>query len=273
VTPEPRWRRFVAIGDSFTEGLQDELGADGRHRGWADRVAETLDARDHGLEYANLAIRGRLLAQVVDEQVPAAVGLEPDLVTFAAGVNDAIRRRFDLDAAAAALDSGVATLRSTGADVVVFRFGDPSRRSRAMATVRDRIAAYNAVTDDVARRHGCLVVSFWGLAAFDDDRFWDEDRLHLSPAGHQRAAGAVLEALGVGDDTWRTPPAPGPRPGPFTVAADHARWTRRHFAPWLVRRARGISSGDAVSPKRPHLAPVGTARRPGAVDRVGAEAS
>ena len=54
------WRRYVATGDSFTEGLSDPAG-DGDHwRGWADRLAESL-ARlagpDAGFEYANLAIR------------------------------------------------------------------------------------------------------------------------------------------------------------------------------------------------------------------------
>lgn len=256
MTPAGPWRRFVAIGDSFTEGLQDEVGADGRHRGWADRVAERLATDDPALRYANLAVRGRLIRQVVVEQVPAAVALDPDLVTFAAGVNDAIRRHFDVDEAATALEDGVRALRGTGADVVVFCFGDPSRRSRLMARVRRRIEAYNSATQAIAEAYGCLVVSFWDLAAFDDDRYWDEDRLHLSPAGHAKAAAAVLETLGRGDDGWRTPSAAGPRPpAPARVARD-VRWGRDHFGPWVARRVRGISSGDGVVPKRPALTPI-----------------
>ena len=95
------WRRFVALGDSFTEGLMDEVGPDGRHRGWADRVAEALAARAaaggaDGIEYANLAVRGRLVRQVIDEQVPAAVALGPDLASIAVGVNDTLRPRYDV---------------------------------------------------------------------------------------------------------------------------------------------------------------------------------
>lgn len=262
MTPPRRWRRFVAIGDSFTEGLQDELGPDGRHRGWADRVAEQLAVDEPDLRYANLAIRGRLIRQVVDEQVPAAVALQPDLVTFAAGVNDAIRRHFDVDAAATALEGGVRDLRMSGADVAVFCFGDPSRRSRVMGRVRRRIEAYNSATRAIAERYGCLVVSFWDIAAFDDDVFWDEDRLHLSPAGHARAAAAVLEVLGHGDDAWRTPPAAAHRlPAPTRVARD-VRWGRDHFGPWVARRVRGVSSGDGITAKRPTLEPV--CGRPGA---------
>lgn len=254
--PVVPWRRFVAIGDSFTEGLQDEIGPDGRHRGWADRVAQRLAELQPEVQYANLAVRGRLIDGVVREQVPAAVALRPDLVTFAAGVNDALRRRFDLDAAATGLENGVRALRATGADVVVFAFGDPSRRSGVMGPVRARVEAYNTAVEAVAQRYGCRVVSYWGLAAFDADRFWDEDRLHLSAQGHERAAAAVLEALGVGDDRWRTPPPPDPPLRPWTRVAGNARWVRHHFAPWLVRRARGVSSGDGITPKRPALRPV-----------------
>ena len=92
------FQRYVALGDSFTEGLNDEIGVDGRHLGWADRFAASVDAVYPGLLYANLAVRGKLIKEVVDEQVPAAIDLRPDLVTFAAGVNDALRRNFDLDA-------------------------------------------------------------------------------------------------------------------------------------------------------------------------------
>ena len=48
---------YVAIGDSFTEGVGDEL-PDGRVRGWADQVALGLAlASPEPVTYANLAIR------------------------------------------------------------------------------------------------------------------------------------------------------------------------------------------------------------------------
>lgn len=245
------WRRFVAIGDSFTEGLCDEQGADGRHVGWADRLAQALADRAGGIEYANLAIRGRLVQQVVDEQVPAAVALQPDLVTLAAGVNDCLRRGFDLDATATACERGVLALRSTGADVLLVAFGDPSRRSRVLGSIRERIRAYNTAVEAIASLHGCRVMRFWDLAVFDDDELWDEDRLHLSPAGHRLAARAALAALGLGDDGWRTPTPLGRAPRASVRARDHARWARRHAVPWVVRRARGESSGNGIDPKRP----------------------
>lgn len=248
--PDP-WRRYVAIGDSFTEGLCDDLGPDGRHIGWADRLAQDLADRWGGVDYANLAIRGRLVRQVVDEQVPAAVALGPDLVTFAAGVNDCLRSGFDLDATATAAEHGVRDLRASGADVLVVAFGDPSRRSRVLGSIRDRIRDYNSALEAIAALYGARVMRFWDLAVFDDDDLWDEDRLHLSPAGHRLAASAALEALGLGDDAWRTPTPLGRPPHVGARTLGHARWVGRHAGPWVLRRLRGESSGDGVAPKRP----------------------
>src|ERR1700683_5293149 len=81
---------FVAIGDSFTEGLNDPL-PDGGFRGWADRVAAVLAERVPGFRYANLAVRGKLLAEVIAEQLPSAIDMAPDLVSVAAGGNDVLR--------------------------------------------------------------------------------------------------------------------------------------------------------------------------------------
>lgn len=233
--------------------MQDVVRPDGRHRGWADRVAQSLadDSATGSIAYANLAIRGRLLPQVIAEQVPSALRLEPDLVTLGAGVNDAMRRHFDLDALATALEGGVRDLRRSGADVVLFAFGDPSRRSLTLGPIRERIRSLNTAVHAIAGHHDCRVVDFWGSAVFDSDQLWDADRLHLSPTGHARAARAVLEALGRSDASWRTPLVDGPRPGVLTRTLDHARWTRDHAGPWMARRLRGESSGDEVTPKNP----------------------
>ena len=250
------WRSYAALGDSFTEGLMDDVGADGRHVGWADRLADELaglarDRGENGIRYANLAVRGRLVRQVVDEQVPAAVRLRPDLASLAVGVNDTLRPRFDLDAVATALENGVRDLRGSGADVLIFAFGDPVRRSMAMAPIRERIRGYNSAVHAIADAYGCFVVDFWQVAAYDDERLWDEDRLHLSPAGHRLAARTALDALGLADEKWRTPAVPGDRRPLRQRAGIHARWTAGHLAPWVLRRIRGESSGDAITPKFP----------------------
>ena len=87
---------FVAIGDSFTEGLNDAAPGGG-YRGWADRLAGLIAVEHPGLRYANLAVRGKLIRQIVAEQVPAAIAMSPGLVSLAAGGNDIIRPGGDPD--------------------------------------------------------------------------------------------------------------------------------------------------------------------------------
>ncbi|WP_111765894.1 SGNH/GDSL hydrolase family protein [Nakamurella deserti] len=248
------FHRFVALGDSFTEGVgdPDDTRPNGV-RGWADRVAEVLAARQDDLTYANLAIRGRKLGQIIAEQVEPAVALAPDLVTLYAGVNDVLRPRVDIDALVALYADGIRRLAATGARLVLFTAydtGGPSA-SGIFAALRGRFAIYNELVREVADRHGATLVDFWRMRALDDPRMWDVDRLHLSPAGHQLVAIAVLDALGVAHDLQPLELAPAPVLSARDKRAADLVWARRHLAPWVKRRLTRSSSGDTLQPRRP----------------------
>ncbi|MBT8224992.1 MAG: SGNH/GDSL hydrolase family protein [Dactylosporangium sp.] len=255
-------RSFVAIGDSFTEGLDDPYPDGASFCGWADLVARSLatEASAAGggpLHYANLAIRGRLFTQVVDEQVPIGLDMGPDLFAFAAGGNDALRRGFDPDRLLERFEHVVVTLRATGADVLLFRFIDLSRRLPGKRVLRRRVEVLNDGVTDVGLRHRARVADLWTDHAFDNPRMWSADRLHLSTTGHRRVAAHALAALGrTPDPTWLAPLAPE-KPVPWGAArrAD-VRWARDHLGPWLGRRLSGRSSGDTRTAKRPVLAPM-----------------
>jgi lysophospholipase L1-like esterase len=252
-----RWGSFVAVGDSFSEGLDDPDPAGGGFRGWADLVAAALAGRREGFGYANLAIRGRLFHRVVDEQVPAALAMRADLVSFAAGGNDVLRRRFDPAALVVRLDTTVASLRDAGADVLLFRFADVTARLPGARLIGPRAELLNRAVADVARRHRALLVDVAADPEFDNPALWSVDRLHLSAAGHRRVAAHVLGALGVEPDpAWLRPEPPTARRSwPAARAADLA-WAGRHLAPWVRRRITGRSSGDLMTPKRPSLGPL-----------------
>jgi lysophospholipase L1-like esterase len=254
----PAYASYVAIGDSFTEGLDDPDPAGG-YRGWADRLAGHLAARsspdEGGLRYANLAVRGKLLGQVVADQVPRAVDLRPDLITFSAGGNDLLRPRADPDALAAVIDDAARRLRATGADVLMFTSFD-TRDVPVLRRIRGKMAMYNLHVHSIAGRHGCRLVDLWSMRSMLDPRAWAEDRLHLSPEGHRRVALAACEALGVpsGAD-WREPWPARPRPDWLTARRSDLRWARTYLVPWIQRRLQGRSSGDDVVAKRPDLHP------------------
>jgi len=252
--PTPSWRRYIALGDSFTEGLSDpDPDRPGEFRGWADRLAEHLAAAtEDDVEYANLAIRGRLLGQVVDEQVPVAADARPDLVSLVAGGNDLMRPGADPDELAATLADAVERLRAAGADVLLAT-GVDTRQTPILRRVRGKIAIFNAHIWSIAARSGAVVLDQWGAAWMQDWRMWDVDRIHLTDEGHRRTALAAAAALGLpgtGDD-WRRPLPPADA-RPFRVAvAEEAAWMRGFVAPWIGRRLRGRSSGDGRAPKRP----------------------
>ncbi|MEU8259635.1 SGNH/GDSL hydrolase family protein [Micromonospora sp. NPDC048999] len=252
-----RWRSFVAVGDSFTEGMNDAY-PDGTYRGWADLVATRLAAEagpDFG--YANLAIRGRLFSNIVAQQVPAALAMKPDLISFAAGGNDVLRRTFDVDSFVPRFDKLIGELRGSGADVVLFRFADVMARLPGQRLVAPRVQLLNRVVGEVAERHGAILVDLYADDTYLNPLLWSTDRLHMSAAGHRRVAGQVLTALGVGcDEEWLlVPPHPAPTPWLAARAAD-LRWAGQHLAPWIKRRLTGRSSGDLVTAKRPVLGPI-----------------
>ncbi len=246
------WKSFVALGDSFTEGVADQ-GINGSYYGWADRLAaklaDTYCTASDPLRYANLAIRGRLLHEILSEQVPRARALNPELVSFAGGLNDAMRGSFDLDVRATELERAVRELRAGGHDVLLFAFGDPARTSKLMGLISDRFAGLRSATLAIAQAYDCYLVDFWDLEIFDDPRIWDADRLHLNPKGHALVADATMQALGWGNVDWRLNPGRIAQPALPVRILGHASWAKNHGWPWISRRIRGVSSGDGISAK------------------------
>ncbi len=250
------WQRYVAIGDSFSEGMCDpDPASENSFLGWTDRLAHLLaaDARDagHDLEYANLAIRGRLLGDIVDRQLPLALDLQPDLVSMAGGGNDILRPGSDIDALAARFEEAVIELRSRGIDVLMMTPTDPAEAPLLRAT-RSRSAIYLAQLHTIARRHDCHLVDQWGMRALKDWRVWAPDRIHMTPEGHVRVAEAAHIALGGSPSELRPLPS-AEKAGRLEFVRSTADWGREYVGPWVQRRLTGRSSGDGITAKRPQL--------------------
>lgn len=252
-----RWRSYVAVGDSFTEGMND-ITPDGKLRGWADLVAGRLaaDASVDDFRYANLAVRGRLFHRIVDEQVPVALEMEPHLVSFAGGGNDVLRRNFDPEPMLARFDEMVGNFRATGADVVLFRWVDLSGRLPGRRMILPRTRMLNDAVARTGDRHGAIVIDLWEDDEFANPLLWSDDRLHMSTVGHRRVAAHVLTKLGLDPDPdwWESPGLPPRVSWPLARAQD-LRWAREHLVPWVTRRITGRSSGDLIGAKRPVLGP------------------
>ena len=249
------FRRFVAIGDSSTEGLVDPDGQGG-YRGWADRLAQRIaDAQPEPLEYANLAIRGLRLAEIRETQFDLALAMDPDLLTVFAGANDiiaAMRCEWEIWREDLAAMFGAA--RERGITVATFTMPDPSAVNPFGFHLRPRAFRLNDMIRTEAERFGVLVVDFQRYRVAEDPRLWYDDRLHGNSLGHERVAAALAWRLGIAgaDLSWADPlPDERARPRPRERLSSDVDWAVHHFGPFLSKGLRGIRQGWGIAPKRP----------------------
>jgi lysophospholipase L1-like esterase len=251
------YHRYVALGDSSTEGIDDPDGNGGYH-GWSERLARKLAAAQRGLLYANLAVRGLTTAQVRERQLEAALAMQPDLATLFCGTNDVTAWRFDVAKVAEDFEHMQSRLIGGGARVLSFTLPDLTPLMPVARLIAPRIAALNDAMARASRRTGAILVDFAAHAVATDRRLWSEDRIHANTDGHVRIAAALAQALALpgSDEAWKQPlPAPRERTRGEWWAAE-VRWITRHLLPWAWQGLRGRSAADGRSPKRPHLAPL-----------------
>ena len=250
---DTRFTSFAAVGDSFTEGMSDGL-PDGSYRGWADLLAARLAARSPGFRYANLAVRGKLIGQIVAEQTPPAAAMGADLVTLVGGLNDVLRPKCDVEEVCARLEEAVVTLAPACRQLVLMR--SPARRGPVMERMRPRMEQLFDFIDELAVRNNALVVDLFSSEALGDTRMWADDRLHLNAEGHRRVAEAVWQALGHEPESeWNAPLPAHVLPGWLARRTADLRFAGQHLLPWIGRRLTNRSSGDGRPAKRPELLP------------------
>ena len=249
---------YIAIGDSFTEGLGDPR-PDGSLRGWADRVAAGLangysaspDGNNRPFRYANLAIRGRKLGPIIAEQLQPALAQGPDVMSFNAGGNNMLRPKFDPAESINQIVEAVEAIRVTGTHVLLLAGPDPVNNLPMGHVFSSRGEQYTELaTNAVAGMDGVTFVDNFNDLAFRDSTYWSEDGLHLSPSGHLRVAANCLDALGISyPNDWADPHYPVPDPKNYRTPA----YFTTYITPWIGRRLTGRSSGDGRMAKRPLL--------------------
>ncbi|MGE2721933.1 SGNH/GDSL hydrolase family protein [Mycolicibacterium celeriflavum] len=249
-----RYSRYVAIGDSQTEGLWD-VDESGPLVGFADRLAAILDAQQPGLAYANLAVRGRRIRDVLDEQLPQALAMRPDLVTVCIGMNDVTRPGRHFGDALAELDELYQGLAGSGATVVTTTFPDLARILPIGRVIAGRVERINAHIRAAVDGHGFRLVDLFAAPSMTDLDTWSDDRVHGSSKGHMLFAAAAAEALGLPGSSrdWTLPAETVSRPSLRSQAYAQLLWTQNMLMPWFWRHLRGRSSGDGRGPKRPLL--------------------
>ncbi|MFJ5958727.1 SGNH/GDSL hydrolase family protein [Paenarthrobacter sp. NPDC092416] len=254
-------RRYVAIGDSFTEGVGDlSKHLPNGVRGWADRVAEKLAKAQPGWEYANLAVRSKRLRHIIDEQLEPALAMQPSLITLYAGGNDILDFGTDMDALLDDYELLVARLAGTGATLVLFT-GFDVKVSAVLEPFKKRNTLYNQRVREIAAKYGAVLVDYWCFDAYHDPRMWASDRLHMSKAGHKYLAAQVLDHLGVPHKIPHKEWEPPTRVSLREWERRQRRWVNDWVLPLFGRKLRGVTLGDSFSARWPQ--PVKVPRKGG----------
>lgn len=240
--------RFAALGDSFTEGVGDEL-SDGYVRGWADLFAEGVArSTTQQVDYANFAIRGKLLAPIIAEQLEPAIALGPTLVSFAGGGNDMLRPNVDVATLVKQTERTLHAFLDIGAEPFMLTTGNFSQWMPMGDRIQERGDEFVAAASALADKLGIPYVNNWIDPELTKRQYWAEDRLHLGPIGHRRVAANALTALGfqVPED-WQLQLEDIDAP----TRLENAKFAVQYVAPWIKRRLTGKSSGDGRLAKYP----------------------
>ncbi len=248
------YRRYVALGDSTTEGLEDPDGRGG-YRGWADRLAQHIaDAQEEPLESANLAIRGLRMSEIRNTQFDDAMALSPDLISVFGGVNDVIAPRCDFEAIRADYEAIFSEARGQDVTVLTFTMPDPTSINPLGRRLRERMFTLNDIIRAEAERYGVVVMDFQHYPAAEDRRLWFEDRLHGNTLGHEMVAASLAWRLGIRgfDETWAgLTNGELAKPRPRQRIVGDFDWTVHYLGPWLGKGIRGIPAGRGIAPRRP----------------------
>jgi lysophospholipase L1-like esterase len=250
---QPLVRKYVAIGDSLSEGLGDwgfETSREGC--GWTDRLAGLLgeQAAMYGqeLEYANLAIRGSKMLEILTAQLEDAIALKPDLVTIMAGSNDLMKSRKEHPALRALLRGAIERLLASGSQVVVANTINPLHL-RIFKKLARRAESMTRLIEETAAEYGVPVLDVFRIEKFNDLCFWAEDMVHFSGYGHTRIANKAADLLNLShrfeeEEEFEML-------GPGRNFFETMRWIWVYVLPFIGRRIRGVSSGDGLEPKYP----------------------
>ena len=238
--------RYVAIGDSFTEGVGDEQ-PDGTTRGWADLTAQGIaDATGETVLYANFAIRGRLLGAILDEQLAPALALNPTMLSLNGGGNDMLRPGTNLPWIIARTREAMEEVRAAGVTPMLLAGPNPTRSLPRGSKVEAKGDALVAAIADVVEEYDLLYTNNWSDPELPERQYWSPDRLHLGTIGHTRVARNVLTTLGLQvPPDWSAEAPPIPKP----TRREEIRYTVDHVLPWIGRRLTGRSSGDGRTGK------------------------
>ncbi|WP_141521799.1 SGNH/GDSL hydrolase family protein [Bacillus cereus] len=191
------WKRFVAIGDSFTEGIGDEVEGIAL-KSWVDHFVQLCEK---DIEYANFAKRGLVTEEIRLQQLEKALTFNPDLVSLIAGANDVLKGRWNHDAYKNDMEFMIDTLSKAGADIIIanlpdFTVGLPFA-SEKKQEIKEQLLEANEVIHSLSREYKLHHVDFWNHHLVNDNTLWSKDLIHPNSKGYVKVAELIFSSLPV----------------------------------------------------------------------------
>lgn len=194
---------FVALGDSFTEGIGDPVEGI-ELRSAHDWTALWMQAANPEMQYTNLAVSGLKVAEVRSQQMQRALNLNPDFISIVAGANDALKGPFSAEAIRAELNLMFGAFHSSGAQLFLSSLPNATLRLALPDGIKQRLKANlettNAIIRELAGQYGAICLDFWDSPLEHDASLWSQDGIHPNAKGYleiARWAAPQLEAQGI----------------------------------------------------------------------------
>jgi lysophospholipase L1-like esterase len=231
--------RFVALGDSLTEGVGDPVGEG--WRGWAALLADGL--AEEPVEFTNLAVSGAQTREVLEVQTRAGLELKPDVVSVVIGVNDTLRCTFDIHAVAERLDKVYAAFTGQGATLLTACLPDPGSMLGLPGSLARPLArrqrAVNRVVHALSDRYGAVHLHAAEEEWITDRAMWSADRLHPGERGHRQLALRFHALLADADRATGVAPSPEPE-FPVPTRSASLLWLATAGTAWVARRCTDL---------------------------------
>ncbi|MGE7888484.1 SGNH/GDSL hydrolase family protein [Bacillus cereus] len=191
------WKRFVAIGDSFTEGIGDEVEGIAL-KSWVDHFVQLCE---NDIEYANFAKRGLVTKEIRSQQLEKALTFKPDLVSLIAGANDVLKGRWNHNVYKNDMEFMIDSLSKAGSDIIIANLPDFTVRlpfaAEKKQVIKEQLLEANDVILSLSREYKLHHVDFWNHQLVNDNTLWSTDLIHPNSKGYVKVAELIFSSLPV----------------------------------------------------------------------------
>ncbi len=192
------WKRFVAMGDSVTSGVGDDV--DGIHCfSWAYHLAKELGEDNTEFSYNNIAVKGQTAREIRQTQLEQCLAMKPDLVSVMGGGNDVLTNSWNAATFEREFKEIFSALSKTGITIISSTVPDFPRLESLPAShaeyMRGQIQELNQLIRKICSQHDVPYAELWHAPFTMNVSTWSRDGIHPNSIGYQQLAHAMKQVL------------------------------------------------------------------------------